>query len=65
MLVCIASHTPSFLSLNLRDQTCMKCRRIFNSCGVNVVVDSFNGNWSRRQRYHVGGEISGRVGEIF
>ena len=25
---------------------------------------ALNGNWSRRQRYHVGGEISGRVGEI-
>ena len=27
-------------------------------------LNKLNGNWSRRQRYHVGGEMSGRVGEI-
>ena len=38
---------------------------LHNDCPLKRDHLTSLGNWSRRQRYHVGGEISGRVSEIF
>ena len=75
-MVCLHSHNspgrwynPNCSILALDRPTCIRSRfdavRVIQELSAPAWGCYQHGNWSRRQRNQVGGEISGRVGEIF